>query len=687
MNTKHKTRSRNTWILVAAICALALCVTACYKIVLIEQPHEAVTNSVFKGKVMVKRTGETDNGIVQHIYGLFGICVPTGWTTEGEIIMTQVPKETTDLGDEEYTHTITRQMLPSEAYTDLLNRDYPKKGYTWLGFCTDRDFKSLFNSGDGSNEVECIYVEYNIRTNDKSGTFYLDYMAGQVPHDELDQLGKKENSWNVQAASFKLSESMDTHITVTRPDGSMDPDAVSDPKIDPEWNLEHMDWSTRPGTSYAYKDKKYDGLFSRTRGWNGGDGVYTIGLPNGDVLWTFNDSFYGTVDGPTRARLDSNFPRNSIMVQRAHDGVLGEEPNDFVWLADYINWKNPNDKYYFYCRTHIRHPQGNSTIENTGGIDAPMVYWSGDGTVYDNQVQLLWIAQNSYELSYHGMSMAIYRLDGTVPEGYYLEDIPDYLPKSGNYLNRTSTRHFINRHPIPYGATLVEGEEGDEHTYLYATDDYRVVAARTQTRSLLSTWEYYVKNTATGEWAWQTDYPSDELMDNSSIMDNDYQGSMPWVFKDGDYYFMVMQAPIFSREVYIYRSTSPVGPFTDRRLLFTLPDHLDKIGETGYKWIYMVNLHPALSRDGELVLSTNTEAPNLDWNHHDPGSADFYRPYFYRVFNWKNLFIDLEETGIQKPEISAGRLVDDAYYNLKGQRIHKPTRGIYIHRGKKVVFK
>ena len=233
----------------------------------------------------------------------------------------------------------------------------------------------------------------------------------------------------------------------------------------------------------------------------------------------------------------------------------------------------------------------------------------------------------------------------------------------------------------------MEGEEGDEHTYLYATDDYRVVVARTQTRSLLSTWEYYVKNTATGEWAWQTDYPSDELMDNSSIMDNDYQGSMPWVFKDGDYYFMVMQAPIFSREVYISRSTSPVGPFTDRRLLFTLPDHLDKIGETGYKWIYMVNLHPALSRDGELVLSTNTEAPNLDWNHNDPGSADFYRPYFYRVFNWKNLFIDLEETGIQKPEISAGRLVDDAYYNLKGQRIHKPTRGIYIHRGKKVVFK
>ena len=152
---------------------------------------------------------------------------------------------------------------------------------------------------------------------------------------------------------------------------------------------------------------------------------------------------------------------------------------------------------------------------------------------------------------------------------------------------------------------------------------------------------------------------------------------------------MVMQAPIFSREVYIYRSTSPVGPFTDRRLLFLLPDHLDKIGETGYKWIYMVNLHPALSREGELVMSTNTEAPNLDWNHNDPGSADFYRPYFFRVYNWKNLYADLAgETAVPSlpAESQQPAAASDAYYTLQGQRTQLPGKGIYIHRGKKVVM-
>lgn len=30
---------------------------------------------------------------------------------------------------------------------------------------------------------------------------------------------------------------------------------------------------------------------------------------------------------------------------------------------------------------------------------------------------------------------------------------------------------------------------------------------------------------------------------------------------------------------------------------------------------------------------------------------------------------------------------DDAYYNLNGQRVDNPQKGIYIHRGKKVIIK
>ena len=71
----------------------------------------------------------------------------------------------------------------------------------------------------------------------------------------------------------------------------------------------------------AFKDKKYDKLFTRTLGWNGGDGVLTTLLPDGNAFWSFNDSWYGVVDGENRSRDGNkvNFPRNTIMVQTPGD--------------------------------------------------------------------------------------------------------------------------------------------------------------------------------------------------------------------------------------------------------------------------------------------------------------------------------------------------------------------------------
>ena len=88
------------------------------------------------------------------------------------------------------------------------------------------------------------------------------------------------------------------------------------PAIDPSWNLVQMpDEGGQNPRVFVYKDKKYDALFTRTLGWNGGDGVLTTARPGGHVCWSFNDSFYGVVDGKTRARGSCSFPRNSLMIQ------------------------------------------------------------------------------------------------------------------------------------------------------------------------------------------------------------------------------------------------------------------------------------------------------------------------------------------------------------------------------------
>ncbi len=668
----------------------SLITVSCYKFTLLEQPHEAVTNSVFKGKVVVKRSGTSENESVLHVYGLFGICVPEGWQADGDLVMTQVPKPTTDVGDDEYKNVITRRLVPNDKYTVLLNECYPKAGYTWLGFMTDRDFKSLFNTTTPEVEIDSIYAEFSIRTNDKTGTFYLDYVAGHASQDKADDIGGEERGNHTRIATFAGDNIgnvtfADTHITVTRPDGSMD-NTTAGPDIKSEWDLELMPDATRPGAALAYKDWKYNKLFTRTRGWNGGDGVLTVGLPDGSVFWTFNDSFYGSVNAADRSRGDCNFPRNSVMLQKATDGVLGETDKDLIWLADYVNWTAPSTERYFHCRTHLRHPDGEKTVDEilAGDIDQDRVYWSGDGTIYDGKLQMMWMGTASKELRALGTSIATYSLDGNIPEGYYLDDIPDYLPKKGNYLYREKVTHQINDNAVSYGSTLCEANDG--HTYLYGTNGYGVLVARTATHDLYSKWQYYVRPEEGSEFVWQDEYPTAEQMERSQIMENNHACSMPWVFKDGDYYYMTAQGPYFSREVYIYRSKSPYGPFGEKRLLFVLPGQLDKLGPMAYHWLYMVNLHPALSRAGELVFTTNSDPDDFWKNFNDPGSADYYRPFFYRVFDWKSLFGDDTTNGIDG--LSAPQTVEDNhYYNLQGIRVDHPTRGIYIRNGRKVVIK
>lgn len=668
----------------------SLITVSCYKFTLIEQPHEAVTNSVFKGKVVVKRSGTSENESVLHVYGLFGICVPEGWQADGDLVMTQVPKPTTDVGDDEYKNVITRRLVPNDKYTVLLNECYPKAGYTWLGFMTDRDFKSLFNTTTPEVEIDSIYAEFSIRTNDKTGTFYLDYVAGHASQDKADDIGGEERGNHTRIATFagdNISNVTfaDTHITVTRPDGSTDNPTVG-PDIKPEWDLELMPDATRSGAAVAYKDWKYNKLFTRTRGWNGGDGVLTVGLPDGSVFWTFNDSFYGRVNAADRSRGDCNFPRNSVMLQKATDGVLGETEDDLIWLADYVNWTDPSAERYFHSRTHLRHPDGEKTVDEilAGDIDQDRVYWSGDGTIYDGKLQMMWMGTASKELRALGTSLATYRLDGTIPEGYYLDDIPDYLPKKGNYLYREKVTHQINDNAVSYGSTLCEADDG--HTYLYGTNGYGVLVARTATHDLYSKWQYYVRPEEGSDFVWQDEYPTAEQMERSQIMENNHQCNMPWVFKDGYYYYMTAQGPYFAREVYIYRSKTPYGPFGEKRLLFVLPGELDKLGPTAYHWLYMVNLHPALSREGELVFTTNSDPDDFWKNFNDPGSADYYRPFFYRVFDWKSLFGDDTTSGIDG--LSAPQTVEDNhYYNLQGIRVDHPTRGIYIRNGRKVVIK
>ena len=409
------------------------------------------------------------------------------------------------------------------------------------------------------------------------------------------------------------------------------------PKVEEAWKLELMPHNNANHNVYVYKDKLYDALFTRSLGWNGGDGVQTTMLPDGNVFWSFNDSFYGRATSATRARGNCNFPRNSIMVQTSgEDGLPGTDDNSLIWLADWVNKTYPSRERYYHCRTHLRHPMGEKTEAEikAGDIDQQYLYWAGDATVVDGTLQMLWAGvYNGTEnlMQSDNRALAIYSLEGK--------------PGDDTYLKLLSVDHsFFEKDPIGYGQTLWEDEDG--HTYLYSCNQFKKneadllntsspVVARTTTHDLRSKWEYYIAD-ANGTFHWQDTYPTAEEVNRSAISSRSV--STAWVFKDGDYYYMTAQGFVFSKQVYIMRSKHPWGPFEECHQLWTMPYVLDKKGKRTYQNFYMPHLHQSLSREGELVFSTNTDAKDWGDNFNSVGSADFYRPFFFRIYNWKAIF-------------------------------------------------
>ena len=396
------------------------------------------------------------------------------------------------------------------------------------------------------------------------------------------------------AAQTAYEEIVDSDVTTTPPN------------IDSAWELQLIpNVGQHSGEVFVYKDKKYDKLFTRTLGWNGGIGVQSTSLSDGNVLWAFNDSYFGVVDAETRARGNCNFPHNSIMVQTTVGGSLGETDDDLRWLVDYIQTNDPDGEGYYQAYTHIAPDE--TIMEETY---EEHFYQIGGATIFDNngvkELQMLWGEMDNHEgkMTRTGTCLAVYSLEGQ--------------PGNSTYLKRISKNEEFNTDDVGYGSTIWKDEDG--HIYLYVTENNRPLVARTTTHDLTSEWEYYIRDLS-GNFMWQKMYPTKEERTRSTIMENNYVCSMPQIFKKGDYYYMIGQAVSYVHSVYLYRGETPYGPFTDQKILFNVPYAVDKIGNQYYKNLLRVNLHLELAREGELVFSTNTDADTAGDNFDFPGSA------------------------------------------------------------------
>ncbi len=393
------------------------------------------------------------------------------------------------------------------------------------------------------------------------------------------------------------------------------------PELDSKWNLkEIINSGQHDANVFVYKDNLYNSIFSRTLGWTGGDVQSSMLMPDGKVVFVVRDSYFGTVEASDRTRTDANLVRNGMIILTNEKGTISEPSADDLYsLNNYVQTTDPEAAEYYHGVPFMTHSQSSRH------------YWPGVSCVYNGKIQVQWVAYRTALKRRDNCCIATYTTNGK--------------PGDANYLTEESKKDEFFKNYIAYDDYL--WQDADGHNYMYCayqlTGINGVLVARTATHDLSSEWEYCIRDT-NGEVSWTKTIPgasattaSDEAL-RSNMLANNAACQNPQVIKHGEYYYLIGQSYSNLSDVRIWRSKTAYGPFDEVKSLFVVPKSVDKIGNQYYNTLTRVALHPSLSRSGELVFSTSQTAPADEDNFTYPGSADYVRPYFFRVYNWESLF-------------------------------------------------
>ena len=93
------------------------------------------------------------------------------------------------------------------------------------------------------------------------------------------------------------------------------------------------------------------------------------------------------------------------------------------------------------------------------------------------------------------------------------------------------------------------------------------------------------------------------------------------------------------------------------------------------------NFRHASDKSGTNVIGLDKEANSFHWN--DPLTWEDAIRAITRLYD--SLDPDLVATGISSPKAYPVTANGNLYYNLNGQRVSHPAKGIYIQNGRKII--
>lgn len=308
--------------------------------------------------------------------------------------------------------------------------------------------------------------------------------------------------------------------------------------------------------------------------FTGGDGVYSIQLPDERNVWIFGDSFIGNVtEDRKRIKTSPLYVRNCFVLQ---DG-------------DQLSTQTQGKLEEF--KSMMIPPE---VADGSSGKDEIGIwYWPGDAFV---EGERLFVFNSKFIKT--SEDMWGFQFSGTELVEFSLPD-----------LKQTKITRFDDLNDIHFGHAVCAT---DSYTYLYGAKEKLPYVARAEKGNIYGKWEFF-----DGE-AWRNDSKKAKPILEKT-------GSEQFsVFKWENQFVMIMQGDSLSKKIYSYTADSPEGPWGNEQMLYETPI----IANCESCWTYNALGHPQFSEDDMLLISYNTNSMELQ-DHYD--NADIYKPRFIRV--------------------------------------------------------
>jgi len=350
---------------------------------------------------------------------------------------------------------------------------------------------------------------------------------------------------------------------------------------------------------------EWSDLFNRKKGWFGGDGIFSIPLSgvdkknnqgNDSTLLLFSDTFIGEVK-------DGKPLPGYAMVNNSIAYLKGNDPSP--------------QNIQFYHKQGDRGQPETIFVPRTSTAVKPQLFWLGDGFVNREKNGTLYIFGYKVERTGPGAfdfitpEVSLIAIpQGSAPPFRDQKQIPMALHITsdrwgeGNFGGGILVNTKWAGAPVPDGYVYVYGCIGKSKN---------LVVARVKPKyfDVQESWRYW---DGTG---WQKQKEAlKPLVD--SVSDELSMTPLP----DGRF-LLIFQVGGLSDKVGMRIADSPVGPFSDIKVIWTAPEWKEGM------WTYNAKAHFNLSQPDELLISYNTIADDF-WNAIQK-DATLYHPRFIKL--------------------------------------------------------